>query len=77
MLLMNVNSTPDAAPPGTMGLVNVLAALCVVPLSSLFDPPGVRPGSLIPPIPPLTLQGLFAVVLFFISIRILYSRIFD
>lgn len=32
MLLMNVNSTPDAAPPGTMGLVNVLAALCVVPL---------------------------------------------
>lgn len=74
MLLMNVNSTPDAAPPGTMGLVNVLAALCVVPLSSLFDPPGVRPGSLIPP---LTLQRLFAVVLFFISIRILYSKIFD
>ena len=74
MILMNITSTPEGAPTGTVGLVNVLAAVCVVPVSIFFAPLGVRVGKLLPPV---TLKRIFAVALFFISLRMLYSGIFD
>lgn len=70
MILMNVNSTPLGAPVGTLGLVNVLAALCVVPVSIFAAPQGVKIGKKIKPV---TLKRIFAVALFIISVRMLWS----
>lgn len=72
MIFMNINATPEAAPIGTLGLVNVLAAICVVPVSILCAPLGVLFGKSISPI---TLKRIFAIALFFISARMLYEGI--
>lgn len=72
MIFMNINATPEAAPIGTLGLVNVLAAICVVPVSILCAPLGVWFGKSISPI---TLKRIFAIALFFISARMLYEGI--
>ncbi len=72
MILMNLTSTPAGAPIGTIGLVNVLAAICVVPISILCAPLGVSVGKNISPI---TLKRIFAVALFIVSARMLYEGI--
>ena len=72
MIFMNISATPADAPIGTLGLVNVLTAVCVVPISILCAPLGVRFGKSISPI---TLKRIFAVALFIISARMLYEGI--
>lgn len=74
MILMNLNSTPQGAPVGTIGLVNVLAAVCVVGVSIFSAPLGVSIGKNIKPV---TLKRIFAVMLLIISIRMLISGLFD
>ncbi|WP_202108259.1 sulfite exporter TauE/SafE family protein [Succinivibrio dextrinosolvens] len=72
MLFTNLNSTPAGAPLGTFGLVNVLAAICVVPISFFCAPLGVNIGKKIAPV---TLKRIFAVALFIISANMLYKGI--
>lgn len=72
MLFTNLNSTPAGAPLGTFGLVNVLAAACVVPISYFCAPLGVNIGKKIAPV---TLKRIFAVALFIISANMLYKGI--
>lgn len=72
ILMLLTNQTPDGAPIGTFGLVNVLAAICVVPVSYLCAPLGVNVGK---SIKPATLKRIFAIALFIISARMLYSGI--
>ena len=72
MLFTNLNSTPAGAPLGTFGLVNVLAALCVVPISYFCAPLGVNVGKNIAPV---TLKRIFAVALFIISANMLYKGV--
>ncbi|MDY5323971.1 MAG: sulfite exporter TauE/SafE family protein [Succinivibrio sp.] len=70
ILMLLTNETPAHAPIGTYGLVNVLAAMCVVPVSYLCAPFGVNVGK---NIKPTTLKRIFAIALFIISARMLYS----
>jgi uncharacterized protein len=72
MIFTNLNATPDAAPIGTFGLVNVLAAICVVPISYFCAPLGVNIGK---NIAPATLKRIFAIALFIISAQMLYKGI--
>ncbi len=72
MLLTNLNNTPALAPIGTFGLVNVLAAVCVVPVSYFCAPLGVNIGK---NIAPATLKRIFAVALLVISANMLYKGI--
>lgn len=72
ILMLLTNTTPDHAPIGTYGLVNVLAAICVVPVSYLCAPLGVNVGK---NIKPATLKRIFAIALFIISARMLASGI--
>ncbi len=68
VIMLATGTTPADAPLGTFGLVNLLAALCVVPISVLFAPLGVRFGKKISPV---TLKRIFAVALFIVSVRML------
>lgn len=70
IMLVLTSQTPELAPMGTIGLVNVLGALCVIPLSVFFAPIGVRVGKNVSPV---TLKRIFAVSLFIVSIRMLMS----
>ena len=70
ILMLLTKETPAHAPIGTYGLVNVLAAMCVVPVSYLCAPLGVNVGK---NIKPTTLKRIFAIALFIISARMLYS----
>ncbi len=75
VLVMLLSSPTELGSPiGTLGHVNWLAALCVVPLSILAAPYGVKIGKSIAPV---TLKRIFAVALFIISLRMLYSGFFD
>ena len=74
LLMLLTNSTPQGAPIGTFGLVNVLAAICVVPVSYVCAPWGVNIGK---NIRPYTLKRIFALALFIISVRMLYSGLVD
>lgn len=68
LIMLCTGTTPDNAPLGTFGLVNLLAAVCVVPISVLFAPLGVRFGK---GVSPVTLKRIFAVALFIVSVRML------
>ncbi len=70
LILLFTSSTPINAPFATMGHINFLAALCIIPLSVLFAPFGVKFGKSISPI---TLKRIFAISLFIISIKMLMS----
>lgn len=72
MIFLNLNATPDLAPIGTFGLVNVLSAICIVPVSYLCAPWGVNVGK---SLQPATLKRIFAVALFIISVNMLYKGI--
>ncbi len=72
LVLFTTGTTPSTAPLGTFGLINLLAACCVIPLSVLAAPFGVRFGK---GIKPSTLKRIFAVALFFVSIKMLLSAL--
>lgn len=59
---------PSDAPIGTYGLVNLLAFLCIVPLTVLFAPVG---ASLAAKLDAVKLKKVFAVVLLITGIRML------
>ncbi len=72
MIFTNLSNTPEAAPLGTFGLVNVLTAICVIPISYICAPLGVNIGKNIAPV---TLKRVFAVALLIISVNMLYKGI--
>lgn len=72
IILILSGHTPPNAPIGTFGLVNLLGAICVIPLSVLAAPYGVRFGK---NIKPATLKRIFAIALFIVSVRMLLSAI--
>lgn len=73
VVLLATSTTPELAPIGTFGFVNVLAAICVIPSSVLVAPLGVKIGKNVSPV---TLKRIFAIALFIISLRMLYSALF-
>lgn len=72
IILIATAATPAAAPIGTIGHVNLLGALCIIPLSVFFAPIGVRVGKMVSPV---TLKRIFAIALFIVSVRMLMSAI--
>jgi uncharacterized membrane protein YfcA len=70
MLIIGV--TPDDAPLGTLGLVNVVGFICIVPLTVLFAPIG---ANLAHNMDAAKLKKVFAVVLMITGIRML-SQLF-
>ena len=72
IILVSTATTPALAPIGTFGHVNLLGAACIIPLSVLCAPFGVKVGKMISPV---TLKRIFAIALFIISVRMLMSAI--
>lgn len=70
IILIATAATPALAPIGTFGHVNLLGAVCIIPLSVLCAPFGVRVGKKVSPV---TLKRIFAIALFIISVRMLIS----
>lgn len=70
MLLLGV--APSDAPVGTLGLVNVIGFLCIVPLTVLLAPLG---ASLAAKLDAAKLKKLFAVVLLLTGLRMLAQRL--
>ncbi|MGO2012739.1 MAG: sulfite exporter TauE/SafE family protein [Pseudoalteromonas sp.] len=66
--LLSIGSTPDDAPMGTWGLVNLPAFFLIIPLTILFAPMGVKIGS---KLDQKQLKRAFAVVLMLTGIRML------
>lgn len=72
IVLLLSSVTPIGAPLGTFGYINFIVAICVIPTSVLIAPFGVKVGKNIKPV---TLKRIFAVALFIIAVRMLYSAI--
>ncbi|MBQ4832912.1 sulfite exporter TauE/SafE family protein [Pseudoalteromonas sp. MMG010] len=66
--LLSIGTTPNDAPIGTWGLVNIPAFLLIIPLTILFAPLGVKIGS---KLDQKQLKRAFAVVLMLTGIRML------
>ncbi|MEO1857190.1 MAG: sulfite exporter TauE/SafE family protein [Rubritalea sp.] len=60
--------SPDDAPAGTLGLVNLFGLVCIVPLTVIFAPVG---ASLAAKLDALKLKKVFAVVLLITGLRML------
>lgn len=70
MLIIGV--TPPDAPVGTLGLVNLVGFVCIVPLTVFFAPIGARLAS---NIDPQKLKKIFAAVLLITGLRMLLQLI--
>jgi uncharacterized membrane protein YfcA len=70
MLIFGVR--PIDAPFGTVGLVNFVGFICIVPLTVLFAPVGAGLGARLNS---AMLKKVFAVVLIFTGLRMLYQVI--
>lgn len=68
LTLLLLGRTPDDAPGGTFGLVNLLGFVCIVPLTVLFAPVG---ASLAAKLDAAKLKKVFAVVLLITGLRML------
>jgi uncharacterized membrane protein YfcA len=68
LTMLVLGSTPTDAPAGTIGLVNVIGFLCIVPLTVLFAPVG---ASLAAKLDAIRLKKVFAVVLLITGLRML------
>ena len=68
--MLVTGTTPADAPFGTIGLVNLLGFACIVPMSVVFAPVGVRLGQKLNPV---RLKQVFAVALAFTGARMLFS----
>jgi len=68
LALLIGGQTPDDAPEGTFGLVNLLAFACIVPLTVLFAPLGAK---LAQQLDGVKLKQVFAVALFITGARML------
>jgi len=72
LVLMLFAQTPADAPSGTLGYINVLALLALIPLSVLFAPVGVWLGSRLDG---AKLKKIFAVLLAITAIRMAWQLI--
>ena len=70
IILFATGTTPENAPYLTIGYVSILAAICVIPMSMLTAKLGVSVGK---KVSPTTLKRIFAIGMFFVSIRMLIS----
>jgi uncharacterized membrane protein YfcA len=68
LTMLTFASTPTDAPAGTLGLVNLFAFTCIVPLTVLFAPIG---ASLAAKLDAVKLKKIFAFVLLFTGLRML------
>lgn len=68
LLMLVLSQTPAGSPMESIGNVNIPSFLCIIPLTILFAPVGVK---LAHKLNPATLKKVFAVVLFITSIRML------
>ncbi len=66
--MLVVGQTPADAPMGTIGLVNLIGFVCIVPLTVMFAPVGARLASLLDA---QKLKKIFAVVLMITGLRML------
>jgi uncharacterized membrane protein YfcA len=71
--LFVLGNTPDDAPAGTIGLVNVLAFCCIVPLTVLFAPVG---AALSARLNAVKLKRIFAIVVLCTGARMLGQLFF-
>lgn len=70
LILFTTGTTPENAPALTFGYVSFLAVMCVVPVSVLCAPFGVKTGKLLSP---AALKRIFSVFLFIVALRMLLS----
>ncbi len=70
IVLFITGVTPENAPIFTVGYVSLLAVACVIPLSIVAAPFGVKVGK---NVSPATLKRIFAVAMFIVSVRMLIS----
>ena len=68
LVMLILGSTPSDAPVGTLGLVNAIGFLCIVPLTVLFAPLG---ASLAAKLDAAKLKKVFAVILLITGLRML------
>lgn len=68
LTMLVLGNTPADAPAGTLGLVNIIGFICIVPLTVLFAPVGV---SLAAKLDAAKLKKVFALVLLFTGLRML------
>lgn len=68
LTMLALGSTPADAPAGTLGLINLIGFLCIVPLTVLFAPVG---ASLAAKLDATKLKRVFAVVLLITGVRML------
>lgn len=73
LTMMILGQTPDDAPAGTYGLVNLIGFLCIVPMTVLFAPLG---ASLAAKLDAAKLKKIFALVLLFTGVRMLLQLAF-
>jgi len=72
LIMLFGGTTPIDAPAGTFGLVNLIGFICIVPLTVLFAPVGVFISTRLNA---QKLKQVFAVVLLFTGLRMLYQSI--
>jgi uncharacterized membrane protein YfcA len=68
--MLLVGQTPADAPFATVGLVNLVGAACIIPLTVLFAPVG---AGLAQRLNAAMLKKVFAIVLVFTGVRMLYQ----
>ncbi|WP_289245266.1 sulfite exporter TauE/SafE family protein [uncultured Methylophaga sp.] len=68
MTMLIMGSTPNDAPVGTFGLVNLIGFCCIVPLTVLFAPVGAAIGT---KLDTQKLKKVFAIVLLITGLRML------
>ncbi len=72
LTLLSIGSTPDDAPIGTFGLVNLIGFICIVPLTVMFAPVGANIAA---KLDAAMLKKVFAVVLLLTALRMLAQLI--
>ncbi len=72
LTMLMIGSTPTDAPIGTFGLVNIIALICIVPLTVFFAPVG---ASLAAKLNAEKLKKIFAIILLFTGMRMLVQLV--
>lgn len=72
VMMLVLGATPNDAPAGTLGLVNLIAFLCIVPLTVIFAPVGV---ALATKLNAAKLKRIFDLVLLATGLRMLMQGI--
>ena len=70
LTMLIFGQSPEDSPYGTVGLVNLIGAACIIPLTVLFAPVG---AGLAQRLDAAKLKKVFAIVLIFTGIKMLYQ----